>query len=106
MKNIFLFLFIILITIPVYSLKKDSGLKTDSSYSGQPGDTKLSKYFYKRLEGSINNNLNIVMNIIRCDTALYGDYYCETTGIPVFFTFNSRIDADGSIFISEETPDK
>jgi len=103
MKNIFLFLFIILITIPVYSLKMDSGLKTDSSYSGQPGDTKLSKYFYKRLEGSINNNLNIVMNIIRCDTVLYGDYYCETTGIPVFFTFNSRIDADGSIFISEDS---
>jgi hypothetical protein len=43
------------------------------------------------------------MNIIRCDTLLYGDYYCETTGIPVFFTFNSKIETDGSIFIGEDS---
>lgn len=63
----------------------------------------LPKYFYKRFEGKIDNKYSIVMNLIRRDTVINGNYYYEDKGIPIYFNYNSRIDNNDSIYLGEET---
>ncbi len=63
----------------------------------------LPEYFYKRLEGTIGGKYPIVMNLTGRDTMVDGNYYYERKGIPIFFTFDSRIYDDGSIYLGEET---
>jgi hypothetical protein len=103
MKNIHILLIALLFLFSIDSSAKIIEQPIDSTSQDQSGSIILPKFFYKRFEGSINSNLNIVMNLIRNDTLLNGNYYYETTGMPVSFTFNSHIYDDSSIYIEEET---
>ncbi len=80
-------------------IKNDSSKRSYKNVSA----VNLPKYFYKRFEGTIGGKYRIVMNLTRRDTMVDGNYYYEKKGIPIFFTFNSRIYNDGSIYLGEET---
>ena len=82
-----------------------AGIKTKKSNerSAYTSAINLPKYFYKRFEGTIGRKYAVVMNLTRRDSMVDGNYYYEKNGILIFFTFNSRIDDEGNIFLSEET---
>ena len=63
---------------------------------------KIPDYFYKRLEGKINDTLNIQMNLTRMDSVLDGNYYYDNIGEPIYFQYYSYMRDDGSIHIEEE----
>ncbi len=67
------------------------------------GKLELPKYFYKRFAGTIGNKFQIIMNLSRKDSLAEGNYYYSRKGIPINFTFNSRIDDDGNVYLGEET---
>ena len=62
----------------------------------------MPSYFYKRLEGKINDKQDIQMNITRMDSVLDGNYFYINTGEPIFFQFYSFMKND-SIHIEEES---
>ncbi len=62
----------------------------------------IPSYFYKRLEGKINDTLSIQMNLTRMDSVLDGNYFYKSTGEPVYFQYYSNIGDNGSVHIEEE----
>ncbi len=61
-------------------------------------------FFSKRYEGTINNeNQRIVVNLNRIDTALSGNYYYINQGKLINFSYTSKIDSNGDIFLGEVT---
>jgi hypothetical protein len=62
----------------------------------------IPSYFYKRLEGKINNKLDIEMNLTRLDSVLDGNYFYENIGEPIYFHYYSYMGDDGNIHIEEE----
>ncbi len=62
----------------------------------------LPDYFYKRLEGKINDTLYIQMNLMRMDSVLDGNYFYKNIGEPIYFQYYSYLRDDGSIHIEEE----
>ncbi len=60
---------------------------------------RLHKYFYKRLEGTVEGKGDLIMNLSGKDTVLTGNIYFKDSGIPESFTFNSKINTDNSIRI-------
>jgi hypothetical protein len=63
----------------------------------------LPDCFYKRLEGKIDDSLNIQMNISRTDSILDGNYFYERNGEPIPFRYYSFLGEGGKIFIEEES---
>lgn len=59
--------------------------------------------FYKRFEGTIGQKYNIVMNITRKDSQLYGSYYYTKYGQPINFSWYNSIDEKGNFVIEEES---
>ena len=102
MKKVILYLLTVILFLAASNY---AGIKNDSSKRSYKKESavNLSKYFYKRFEGAIGGKYRIVMNLTRRDTMVDGNYYYEKKGIPIFFTFNSRIDNNGSIYLGEET---
>lgn len=102
MNKIFtLFLLLILFQGVPFSYTID---KTESKPSKNNfGKLELQKYFYKRFAGTIGNKFQIIMNLSRKDSLAEGNYYYSRKGIPINFTFNSRIDDDGNVYLGEET---
>jgi hypothetical protein len=62
----------------------------------------IPDYFYKRLEGKINGNLNIQMNLTRMDSVLDGNYFYESKGEPIYFQYYSHIKEGDKVHIEEE----
>jgi hypothetical protein len=62
----------------------------------------IPDYFYKRLEGKINGNLNIQMNLTRMDSVLDGNYFYESKGEPIYFQYYSHIKEGEKVHIEEE----
>lgn len=62
----------------------------------------IKDYFYKRLEGTIDDTLNIQMNLTRMDSVLDGNYFYNDIGEPIYFQYYSYMRDDGSIHIEEE----
>jgi hypothetical protein len=68
-----------------------------------PQDTShIPAYFYKRLEGKINDKQIIQMNLTGMDSVLDGNYFYEYIGEPIYFQYYSSIKTDGSFHIEEE----
>jgi hypothetical protein len=68
-----------------------------------PQDTShIPAYFYKRLEGKINDKQKIQMNLTGMDSVLDGNYFYEYIGEPIYFQYYSSIKTDGSFHIEEE----
>ncbi len=88
MKNIIIIIIIILSSCAGFIRSQDA--------------SNILPYFYKRLEGKINNKLKIQMNLTRMDSVLDGNYFYENIGEPVYFQYYSSIKADGSIHIEDE----
>ncbi len=62
----------------------------------------IPNYFYKRLEGKINGNLTIQMNLTRMDSVLDGNYFYESNGEPIYFQYYSHIKEGEKVHIEEE----
>lgn len=67
--------------------------------------TNLPAYFYKRLEGKINDSINIQMNFIRMDSLLNGNYFYDEKGEPIYFDYNSYLTDNSKIHIEGEAYD-
>lgn len=63
-------------------------------------NNRLHKYFYKRFEGRVEGKGDLTMNLSGKDSVLTGDIYFKNSGVPEFFTFNSKIHANNSVRIS------
>jgi len=57
--------------------------------------------FYKRYEGSIDGKYNIVVNLVRIDSALSGSYYYENKGELINF-IRSSVDSAGNVYLEED----
>lgn len=62
----------------------------------------LPKYFYKKFEGTIGNNLFIKMEMIRKDSLLIGNYSYDKNAKQIYFNMESRIENDNKIHIEED----
>lgn len=62
----------------------------------------IPAYFYKRLEGNINDKQKIQMNMTGMDSVLDGNYFYDNIGEPIYFQYYSSIKTDGSLHIEEE----
>ncbi len=62
----------------------------------------IPDYFYKRLEGNINGNLTIQMNLTRMDSVLDGNYFYESRGDPIYFQDYSYMKEGRKVHIEEE----
>jgi len=94
------FVFISLVILIVACERKSPGNKTTSTNSKQKLTTvvQLQKSFYKRFEGTIGTQ-KVVMNLMRIDTILTGNYHYSNSLQPIPFSFKSNIKKDGKFFI-------
>ncbi len=102
MKKSILFLIMITLLSPTFGFPKKQS-KIYSKTSIQADLIHLPKYFYKRFEGKIGKKYSIVMNFIRRDSIIDGNYYNEKNGTPIYFNYGSRIDDHENFKIGEET---
>ena len=75
----------------------------DKPAAGKKEYNYIPKYFYKRMEGVVEGRKKIIMNISGKDTFLTGNFYYIDSGIPNFFTFDSRIHRNDSVLIQGRT---
>lgn len=61
----------------------------------------LTAYFYKRMEGTINEKLPITMHLLRNDKNGAGHYFYHSQGKPIGFDRESHIDDNGKIHLPE-----
>jgi hypothetical protein len=94
------FVFISLVILIVACERKSPGNKTVKSNSGQnlTSGVQLQNSFYKRFEGTIGKK-KIVMNLMRIDTTLLGNYHYADSLQPIPFSFKSNITQKGKFFI-------
>ncbi|MFN0200589.1 MAG: DUF3298 domain-containing protein [Bacteroidia bacterium] len=112
-RNKFILSFLFLATLSMACGNKGNANKTEadaaaasasaSATSGSETNaapTTLPKNFYKHLVGTINGNLNVVMDIAVADTAVHGSYYYTSKGqnIGLFGSFKN-----GKLNISESS---
>ncbi len=102
MKKLFFSLITCILIFTSFVQSKDLRKK----YSNQPKQIfnfNIQKYFYKRFEGKIGDKYSIVINFIRQDSLIDGNYYYEMHGFPIHFNYDSRIDSSGNFKINAET---
>jgi hypothetical protein len=89
------------ITLLIFVILTACGTKPSNSKTKQITETKvdLPKSFYKKLKGTINNNISITMDLIRKDSTLTGSYYYNNIGIPI--TIEGQISEFLEINLSE-----
>jgi len=94
------FVFISLVILIVACERKPPGNKTATAISKQDSTSgvQLQNSFYKRFEGTIGNQ-KIVMNLMRIDTTLLGNYHYADSLQPIPFSFKSNISKDGKFLI-------
>lgn len=95
-----LYILIIMISISCFN-KRNQAQNSDEKFTSQKSVT-MPENFYKRMEGNIGNKYDIVMNLVRVDTAIKGFYYYMSRGEPIPFSLKSNIDNNGNILIEED----
>ncbi len=103
MNKIFILLLFVFLLFTSFSESTNKIENQNRHQNKNISTVNLPKYFYKRFEGTIGDNLPIVMNLVRRDSMVDGNYYYEKKGVPIYFTFNSKIDDRGNIYLEEET---
>ncbi|MDR3628371.1 MAG: RsiV family protein [Ignavibacteriaceae bacterium] len=103
MTKICVLLLLISLLFPAFSnlMANTNVSDKDSVNTTQTHQLNLPKYFYKRFEGTTNNEINIVMNLIRRNNLLTGSYYYVANGKPIIFNFKSRITNNGRFYLAE-----
>ncbi|MCL5030199.1 MAG: DUF3298 and DUF4163 domain-containing protein [Bacteroidetes bacterium] len=103
MNKIFLLMISVFLFLTSFSQTKSTIGNKNKQRNKNIVTGNLPKYFYKRFEGKIGDKYSIIMNFIRRDSLVDGDYYYEKKGIPIYFTYESRIDGNGNFNLGEET---
>ncbi len=62
---------------------------------------RIENNFYKRLEGTIGNDLNVTLHLIKVDGLLSGNYVYNNIGKPIHFDAESHIDEERKLILRE-----